>query len=224
MTRPHNQRPGCKDVFHASMLTNARYDGQLEFPWIEPEQAIPNRLIPYSKAKYSNDTDQWVCFFEDDAKFETDTWDHPENALEVVRRFRGAVAPDYSMFRDMPLIQQQWNNFRSKTVAHYWQTNGVHVLPSLRWADYRTWETACLGIPRCSNIVLGTLGCIKDTTNRRILEEGLPYIVQRLSPVSLTLYGKAPSEIFRRYEKQGIILMRIPSECEQAYQQRKENN
>lgn len=71
-------------------------------------------MIPYSKAKYSDDVDQWVCFFEDDAKFEEDTWDHPGTALEVVKRFRGAVAPDYSMFRDMPLIQQQWNNFRSK--------------------------------------------------------------------------------------------------------------
>lgn len=221
MTKSHNQRPGCKDVFHASMLENARFDGKLEFPWLKPEQIIPNRMIPYSKAKYSKDTDQWVIFFEDDVKFESDTWDHPQIALEIIKRFRGAIAPDYSMFRDMPLIQQQWNNFRSKTIAHYWQSKGIQVLPNNRWADRRTWDIACLGVPRCSSIVLGTLGCVKDTANRQILEEGLRYIVWRLSPTSITIYGTAPSDIFQQYKDQGIKLNRVPSECEIIHQ--KEN-
>lgn len=55
-----------------------------------------------------------------------------------------------------------------------------------------------------------------------MLEEGLPYISRRLSPTGITLYGKAPLEIFHQYEAQGITLIRIPSECEQAHQ-RKEN-
>lgn len=222
MASPHNTRPGCKDVFHASILASARYDSNLEFPWLEPEQNAPNRLIPYSKAKYSDDTDQWVCFYEDDVKFDADTWNHPERALAVLRRFRGAISPDYSMFRDMPLIQQEWNNFRSKAIAHYWQENGIPTLPNVRWADQRTWETACLGIPRCSNIAIGTLGCIRNGMNRKVLETGLSYMAERLSPTSISVYGKAPAEIFSTYEEQGIRILRFPSECEQAYLRRKE--
>lgn len=219
MSLPHNRRPGCKDVFHASLLSDARYDGALEFPWLEPERSIPNRLIPYSKAKYSNDTDQWVCFYEDDVKFVADTWDHPETALAVLQRFRGAIAPDYSMFRDMPLIQQQWHNFQSKTVAYYWQIHGISVLPNIRWADQRTWTTACLGVPRCSNIAIGTLGCIKDVINRKQLTKGLSYIVERLAPTSISVYGSAPSNIFSIYRQQGIRILHFPSECEQVHRQ-----
>ncbi|KFI94596.1 DUF4417 domain-containing protein [Bifidobacterium stellenboschense] len=217
MVIPHNTRAGCHDVFHASLLRDARYDSSLEFPWLKAESKAPNKLIPYSKAKYSKDTDQWVCFYEDDVKFDADTWDHPEKALTVLRRFRGTIAPDYSMFRDMPLIQQQWNNFRSKTIAHYWQMQGIPVLPNIRWADHRTWETACLGVPRCSNIAIGTLGCIKNPTNRKLLKEGLSYVIKRLSPASINVYGKAPDDIFSIYEEQGIRVIRFPSECEQAH-------
>ena len=60
-------RSGCKDVFHAFLVKNARFDTELEIPCIKPENKIPLKLIPFSKSVGGTDHSCFVHFYEDDA-------------------------------------------------------------------------------------------------------------------------------------------------------------
>lgn len=218
MVRQQCNRKGYKDSFAVKMLSDARFEGDLEFPWCEREDKLPSKLIPYSKAKDTDDHDQWVCFNEDDYKYFKEAWLRPDGMLDVIKRFSGAIGPDFSMYRDMPLMEQYQASFKSKTFTQYWQKEGMHVIPNVRWADNRTFEIACLGVPRCSTIAIGSHGALKDPDDRRWFVKGLSYVVDRLSPKTMVIYGRTPESIFGQYMKSGIRILRFPSECEQAHE------
>ena len=84
MSQINSTRNGCKDVFHAFMVKNAIYEGELEIPCIAPERAIPSKLISFSKAVSGTDYDAWVHFYEDDALFER-LWNKPFKYLTFFR-------------------------------------------------------------------------------------------------------------------------------------------
>ena len=102
MSKENNTRSGCKDVFRAFLVKNATYEGYLEIPCIKKTEEIPNRLIPFSKAVGSHDYDAWVHFYEDDVSFER-LWNQPSKYLPILKKFKGVITPDFSVYRDMPL-------------------------------------------------------------------------------------------------------------------------
>ena len=155
----HCTRKGCKDVFHAFLVKNATYDSPLEIPCLKAETRTPKRLIAFSKAAHSTETDAWVHFYEDDIAFER-LWNRPKTYLPVLQKFKGVISPDFSVYRDMPLVMQQWNIYRSRALAHWLQENGVPVIPNIRFSDDRTFELACAGISRHAVIAIGSHGCI----------------------------------------------------------------
>ena len=116
MSKVNLTRSGCKDVFHAFLVADATYDGKLEIPCIEPEKTLPNRLIPFSKAARSSDFGAWIHFYEDDVTFER-LWNNPHRYLPILKRFAGVITPDFSLYRDMPLVMQHWNIYRSRAVV-----------------------------------------------------------------------------------------------------------
>ncbi len=96
------------------------------------------------------------------------------------------------------------------------QENGVAVIPNIRFGDERTYETACLGIAKKSAIAIGSHGCIKLGREREYLQSGLNYIVDRLKPTSIIVYGTAPDSVFGEYRKQGINILQFDSEFMQS--------
>lgn len=217
VTSPQSHKAGWHDSFNAYMLRGARYDGPLEIPWINTSDSLPTRLITYSKAKYTDDYDQWVCFYEYDYKFLRDVWQYPEKALEVIQKFQGAIAPDFSLYRDMPLALQHQSIFRSHVVAHYWNQHGIPVIPNIRWGDKRTYAVSCDGVSRCNTIAIGSHGCLKDRTNRHYFTDGLSYVLENLQPTNLIVYGPTPNDVFSQYTNQTHILQ-FSSEIAQVHE------
>ncbi len=70
--------------------------------------------------------------------------------LAKLKKFNGIITPDFSIYRDMPLVMQQWNTYRGKALGHWWQSNGLNVLPNVRYGDSRTYEFCCAGVPKNS--------------------------------------------------------------------------
>ncbi|MGI6032983.1 MAG: DUF4417 domain-containing protein [Coriobacteriales bacterium] len=209
-------RNGCKDVFRAYLVTFAHYAGVFEFPVIEPGNWIPNRLIPFSKALHTSDFDQWVHFFEDDCLFER-IWQEPKRYLKRLKRFNGVILPDFSLYRDMPLVMQLWNIYRSRAVGCWLQANGVKVIANIRFGDFRTYHFCCDGISKGCTIAVGTHGTLKQKEDKRILVEGLDVIVNRLKPSAIVVYGAAPESIFERYAEAGIQIVQFDSEFAKAH-------
>ena len=211
MSQINSTRNGCKDVFHAFMVKNAIYEGELEIPCIAPERAIPSKLISFSKAVSGTDYDAWVHFYEDDALFER-LWDKPFKYLTILKRYKGVIAPDFSLYRDMPLVMQNWNIYRSHTVAVWLQSEGVPVIANVRWSDERTYETCCFGVPNNSTIAVGSHGCIKLLQEREFFIRGLEYVVNKLHPKTIVVYGTAPETVFGKYIEAGIEVLQFDSD------------
>ena len=128
MVRLNSIRKGCKDVFNSFLVSSATYAGNYEFPVIAPCYDIPNRLIPFSKCISSKDHDYWVHFYEDDYLFER-LWKNPNKYLSILQRYNGVILPDWSLYRDMPLVMQLWNIYRSRALGTWLQYNGIKLYP-----------------------------------------------------------------------------------------------
>jgi len=211
MSNLNKLRKGCKDVFNAFLVEFAIYAGFFEFPIIEPTYEIPNRLISFSKCIASKNYDAWVHFYEDDYLFER-LWRNPQKYLDILKRYNGVILPDFSLYRDMPLIMQLWNIYRSRAIGCWLQRHGVKVIPNIRYGDKRTYKFCCDGISNKCVIAVGTHGTLKNKIDRKIFSEGLEVVVARLNPKAIIVYGSAPDSIFIKYKKQGIAIYHFESD------------
>ena len=211
MSKNNCNRKGCKDVFHAFLVKNAQYDGSLEIPCLKKEIQKPEKMIPFSKAVHSNDYDSWVHFYEDDYLFER-IWNKPNKYLDILKNFKGVITPDFSVYRDMPLVMQQWNIYRSRAIGFWLQENGITVIPNIRFGDERTYELSCAGISKNGVIAVGSHGCLKLVSDRYYFQTGLNYVIETLQPKTIVVYGSAPNEIFSYFRDTGIEILQFDSE------------
>ena len=210
MSKINSQRSGCKDVFNAFLVRLATYAGDYEFPCINATQSTPNRLIPFSKAVSCKDFDQWVHFYEDDYLFER-LWKTPSKYLEVLERYNGIILPDFSLYRDMPFSMQIWNIYRSRALGHWFQSNGITVIPNIRFGDERTYQICCDGIEKKCVIAIGTHGTLKNREDREILIKGIDAVITRLEPTTVVVYGRTPDRIFGKYTEAGVRIIQFDS-------------
>ncbi|WP_317855968.1 DUF4417 domain-containing protein [Chakrabartyella piscis] len=213
------------DIFHAFLLKNANYDGIFEIPIIKPTNSIPTKVIPFSKAytarKQKNiDYDMFISFYEHDDKFER-VWNRPDIYLPFLQKFKGVISPDFSLYRNMPLIMQGWNTYRGKALAHYFQENGIIVIPNVRFGDERTFDFCFDGVPKNSIVSVGTHGCIKQKLDKYYFKIGLEQLVNVLSPHTIVVYGSAPDELFLKYKQQGIHILQFHSSTSQYHDSKK---
>ena len=211
MSKENKDRCGCRDVFHAYFVKDAVFDGELEIPVIDRETELPDRMISFSDSLRTDDFDQWVHFYEDDSNFER-LWNRPRVYLPRLKKFKGVISPDFSLYRDMPLVMQAWNTYRNRATGHWIQSNGIRVIPNVRWADSRSYEFCCLGVRKHSPIAIGSHGLIRIKNERIHFEAGLEYVVRYLHPSVIIVYGSAPKDIFSRYEEAGIKIIVFPSD------------
>ncbi len=216
MTRYNCDRSGCVDVFRASVVETAEYASDLEIPALHPVDMLPDEMAPFSQAISSGRRRGWVHFFEDDVKFER-VWNSPGRYLRILEQFDGVIAPDFSVYRDMPLVMQQWNIYRSRAVAHALQERGQNVIANLRFGDERTFGTACLGIPRHSIFAIGTHGLLGDSRNRELLAEGVGHAVAALEPKAIVVYGSAPADVFDTARGRGARILQFDSRFNEAH-------
>ena len=215
MSKVNSTRNGCKDVFHAFLVKNATYDNPLEIPCLKLEIQKPNKLISFTKALKSTDYDAWIHFYEDDTSFER-LWNKPNTYLPILKKFKGVISPDFSIYRDIPLVMQHWNIYRSRAIGFWLQENGLTVIPNIRFSDERTYKLSCAGIQKNGVIAVGSHGCIKILTDRAYFQNGLNYVIDTLKPTTIVVYGTAPQNIFAPYKEIGIEILQFDSEFMQS--------
>jgi len=211
MSKKNCTRTGCKDVFHSYLVSDANYEGDLEIPLIRPTDKLPNHLISFSKAMHTDNYDQWVHFYEDDGGFER-IWNRPSYYLPKLKQFNGVITPDFSLYRDMPLVMQQWNTYRGKALGHWWQTEGMEVLPNVRTSDPRSFQFSCDGVPHRSTICVGSYGCLKVRKDRELFKEGLEFVIRKLRPLNIVIYGSLPKDILEICEAGSVNVLQFKSE------------
>lgn len=205
------------DSFHADLVKDAMFDGKWEIPRIESNvDEIPTSLVLFTEMRKTTNTNQWVHFYTDDRRFEV-VWTHPKKYLSILQRFKGIISPDFSLFLDMPLSMQIWNVYRSHAISHWLATNGVKVIPNIRWGDERSYEFCFDGIVPGGTVAVGSHGCIRDSRDRLYFERGFAEMCKRLKPHTILVYGSVSDSIYLQCIKSEIKIVRYPSEVEKIY-------
>lgn len=196
------------DGFHSELVAKAFFEGILEIPCIEKpkEIIVPSAIIPFSQIGRSKNKLEAVHFYEHDKRF-SDILTCTKKLLPLLKEFSAVISPDCSVYRDMPLCLQIANTYMNRAVGRYLQSQGLYVIPNIRWSDERSYTTvelpekfAFLGVPKNSIVSIGTYGCIKSRENKHYFKDGLSAMLNELCPQVVLVYGAMPDAVFEEFK------------------------
>lgn len=165
------------------------HTGKYDFPIVARYTGSPPlSLIPFNYAKSYSDRNAGVHFFIDDYQFER-LWRFPDRYLPLLQEYDYILTPDFSIYVDMPLTLKIYNIYRNRVLAHYWQQNGITVIPTLQWADYRSFDFCFTGIEPGGTVAVSTLGSLQNPKSRRYWVVGMQQAIDKLQPSTVLLYG-----------------------------------
>lgn len=159
-----------------------------QMPIIENNGYIPKDLIGFNYALSSEKKDCGIHFYVDDYQFER-IWNDPEKYLDVLLDYDCILSPDFSLYMDMPRPMKIWNIYRSRFIGHYYQSQGIKVIPTLSWAEPETFEFCFKGIPKGSIVSVSTIG-VKDSEEAfKIWTDGMTEAIKQIKPSAILVYG-----------------------------------
>ena len=202
------------------LVRGAKFD-EGDIPFIETAIDMPISVLPFSKRKSAADFSSWIHFYEADEKYST-LLHNPMQHVQQLRKFGGIISPDFSICPDYPLPIQNMNKYNNHALGYWLSTQGIPVIPNVRWGDRNSFSFCFKGIEKNSIVAVGTHGQLLRTDNRKLFTDGLPVMVATLSPHTIIVYGKAPDDIFAQYEDMGIKIIHFPSTTELYHNRRKD--
>ena len=187
--------PGSFDTLHAQWLFPS--SNQVGIPDLvhTPVDQIPAWLVPYRQRIRANEPldDGSVHFFLDDYRFET-VWNRPIKALEALAPYQIVLTPDFSLYRDWPLMLQLWNTYRNRWCGRFWQAQGYTVIPTISWSTSKSYDFCFLGVPGRSVVAVSAVGVNVDAPlEYRLFVDGFTEMVRRLEPLVVLSYGRLPT-------------------------------
>ena len=183
------ERLRTDDYYNLSIINRLHTSGKYDMPILEAVDFVPTNLLPFNYAKTATDTNKTLHFFIDDYQFER-LWNHPAKYLDLIKQFEAAIAPDFSLYFDMPRPMQMWCEYRSRALANYWQRNGVVVIPRLQWTDDpKSLEWCFDGLPKFGTYAVSTIACKRNQDMTNLWYEGIEIAIKKLRPKRLIVYG-----------------------------------
>ena len=106
-------------------------------------------------------------------------------------QFQCVLTPDFSLYLDMPLATKIWNTYRSRLIGQICQREGIDVIPTVSWAEERTFDFCFDGLPKHSTVSVSTVGVKRSQDSLKIWRRGMDEMMARLEPKTILLYGGA---------------------------------
>lgn len=173
--------------------------GEYGVPRIDRLDKIPKgELIPIHNAgmqKFKGQEKRIIPhFFCYDFLFER-YWNSPDRYIEKLKKYPAVVAPDFSMYTDMPLALQIYNHYRKHWLAAYWQLHGITVIPNIGWSDEKSYDWCFDGEPQESVVCVSSVGTQVDKQAKQLFMKGWGEMMKRIKPKAVLFYGKVPEGI-----------------------------
>lgn len=167
-------------------------DGVFEMPKIRKDEiSLENiALVGYDKLS-DNKTERIVHFFLDDYKFEV-MWNDPEPRIERLKKYKAVLAPNYSLYTEMPLSLKIYNTFKSRWCGAYLQSKGIKVIPTVAWGEPDTFWFCFDGIAKGSTVAVSTLGV---RTEKSLFMQGYNEMLRKIKPEAIICYGEPFDEM-----------------------------
>ena len=180
------------------LRNNFKGTGKLKMPVIPKAEFTEDEfkdllLIGFDKTNLesNNHLDRIVHFFLYDNKFER-VWEKPDNDIEKLKRYRGVMSPDFSMYLEMSPIMQIYNTFRNRWCGAYFASKGIRVIPTVSWGDESTFDFCFEGIPKGSTVAVSTY-MVWEHDHRKEQKEfflkGYNEMLRRIEPERIICYN-----------------------------------
>ncbi|MBE6771580.1 MAG: DUF4417 domain-containing protein [Ruminococcaceae bacterium] len=151
------------------------------------------RLIGFDKIKTGKDEhyERIVHFFLYDYKFE-DIWTKPDKYIDMLKKYKAVLSPDYSMYIEMNPVMQLYNTFRNRWVGAYLAEKGIKVIPTVSWGLENTFDFCFNGIEKGSTVAVSTYmvsehGSHKD--QKEFFLKGYNEMLKRIEPELVICYN-----------------------------------
>lgn len=194
----------AQSKFNRSALENfekRQYEGVGKYgiPEISGTNTVGTEFVRFCDRKSAKSPqDKIVHFFIDDYKFIC-AWREPERYVENLSKFKAIIAPDFSLYTDMPKTLQILAHYRRQWLARYWQENGIDVIPDIVWGNEDSYDFCFDGLPKNSSVAISSLGVRRDPEWNgkadNLFLKGYNEMIKRISPTAVMCYGKPPKEI-----------------------------
>ncbi len=148
--------------------------------------------IPYSARSENPYKDAALCFFEDDYKFATATWDKLDQTtfkLAREQKYQCLCTPDHSLYVDMPKATNLWNIYKSRFAGAFWQRCGFDVIPTASWGNADSFEYCFEGLPSHSVIAICGIGHNWCAAAHELWIMGIHSLESHLQPSEILVYG-----------------------------------
>ncbi len=113
-----------------------------------------------------------------------------------VFNFLAVATPDYSAYRNMEPCLVEENVRRSLWVGAWLQYLGIRVIPTVTWADERTYDICFDYIEEGSIVAISTIGVAK---NREWFLKGFNEMIKRINPSLILVRGKKIEGMFGKF-------------------------
>ena len=197
------------DVFQAYLVEDAEFCGEYEIPLVGNTDAIPNLMVPFSvaiskKFKPKHPERYFVHFFESDYKFISFSR-NPKRYLKRLKRYAGLIAPDLSVYYDMPRVLKLSQIYYARALTFFCQQNGLTVVPLVRFdKDEFSYKFLFDGIENPDCVFVSPYGCQGEPSSRDVFYKGLKKMIDALHPKTLLFFGIMPNEMKAYCEMNGI--------------------
>lgn len=165
-----------------------RTHGQYDMPMLEGIDHVPSKLMGFNYALSRPDKTAGVHFYLDDYQFER-VWQRPYDYIARLSEFDCCLTPDFSLYTDMPVAMMVWNIYRSRLIGQICQDYGMTVIPTVSWADRRSFDFCFDGLPQNGTLSISTIGVKRSTLARKLWQTGVEEMLSRLTPRRLLVYG-----------------------------------
>ncbi len=189
-----------KDVFNFKITKDLVTTGKYQMPVVKKfskKDFSCEFLIatPFNFALTEAEPQSKIChFYLDDYQFER-VWREPDVYVPILKKFNAVIGADFSMYINLSLPQQMYNNWRNKVLMSYWQSKGVKVIPNIQWSDEKSFEYCFDGIEPNGIVAICTSGCCQSKEIRRGFMNGYNKMLEVLKPTQILCIGTLFDEL-----------------------------
>lgn len=186
-----NKRVGAyfDKYFKWSISAMCEMDGDM--PMVKGSHVIPKCLVSFHELKRKKWRGAFVHFFQNDYEFDgaKGIWLDTGRHLSLLERYRGIVAPDFSVYSDDKRIPQMWNTYRNRLMQCHLERLGFEVIPCVSWGGADTFDFCFKGLPRNSVVAVSSIGVMRNKAKTALFETGYREMCERVLPEFVVLYG-----------------------------------
>ena len=126
------------------------------------------------------------------------TIDKSEKYIELLKKYKAVLSPDYSIYIEMNPVMQMYNTFRNRWVGTYLAEKGIKVVPTVSWGLENTFDFCFNGIEKGSTVAVSTYmvsehGNHKD--QKDFFMKGYNELLKRIEPELIICYNTPFSEM-----------------------------